>query len=79
MATKYVLIPDDMYKSLMSEKKEKNDEIGKDLYKIEMDKLIKKPQKNKVSNAERNILYNQELARYLKEYRKEKKNLSKLN
>ena len=68
MATKYVVIPEDMYKSLVKEQKEKNVQIGVEQAKNEVEKVKNSRRKN---ISEKNVLYNQELRRYLKTAKEE--------
>ena len=46
MATKYVVIPEDMYKSLVKEQKEKNVQIGVEQAKTEVDNIKNSRRKN---------------------------------
>jgi hypothetical protein len=65
MAMKYMLIPEDMYNEFIREHGKKEGEISLDLFK----KDLNKTKKVKDVSA-KNVLYNQELRRYLK-YKKE--------
>ena len=60
MAIKYLLLPEDMYRGLLSANAE-NDEINLDYTKKNLQNAIKK----KINPSAKNILYNQELRRYL--------------
>ena len=66
MATKYIAIPESMYTSLIQI--QKNNEIGTSMAKSELEKVQKSRNKNL---SEKNVLYNQELRRYLKTKREE--------
>lgn len=69
MATKYVMIPEDMYRALINEKKESKSTIDVNFAKSNVEKAKKSNLKDK---SAKNILYNQELRRYLKTYKEEK-------
>lgn len=60
MAIKYLLLPEDMYRGLLSTNNE-NDEINLDYTKKNLNSVIKK----KINPNAKNLLYNQELRRYL--------------
>ena len=66
MATKYIAIPETMYTSLLQ--MQKNNQIGIDLAKTELEKAKKSRTKNL---SAKNIMYNQELRRYLKTKKEE--------
>ena len=63
---KYVAIPESMYKSLIQT--QNKEELGTDLAKSELEKVQKSRNKNL---SEKNVLYNQELRRYLKTKKEE--------
>ena len=61
MATKYIAIPESMYKALIQS--QNFTQIGTELAKSDLEKVQKSRNKNL---SEKNVLYNQELRRYLK-------------
>ena len=62
-AIKYILVPEDMYKGLLSAPSEQHfDKVNLNFAKKNLDKTKKQ---NKLSPSTKNILYNQELRRYL--------------
>ena len=61
MARKYIVIPEEMYKNLLQS--QNSEIIGTDSSKINLDKIKKSRTKN---SSAKNVLYNQELRRYLK-------------
>ena len=61
MAIKYILVPEDMYKGLISASSE-SENINLDFTKNKLEKI----KKHKSNPSTKNILYNQELRRYLK-------------
>ena len=66
MATKYLLIPEDLYNNLL--KSQQNNVIGTEFASNNLSKV--KKSKNKNASA-KNVLYNQELRRYLKTKKEE--------
>jgi hypothetical protein len=68
MSTKFVLIPDDMYRSLINDKRNDQSQLGVNFSKSSLEKIIKSKNKNLTS---KNLLYNQELRRYLKANKEE--------
>ena len=66
MATKYVVIPEDMYKSLLHD--EKKSQIGLPSAEAAVEKVKRSKQRNK---SAKNVIYNQKLRRYLKTRKEE--------
>ena len=66
MAVKYIVIPEDMYRNLIRTQPEVK--IGTEQAKSELDKVKKKRDANL---SAKNVVYNQELRRYLKTRKKE--------